>query len=72
MSFDPVVLSANLALVDEMYARYQADRRSVDPIWQRLFSNGGGPTAVAMSAPAAAAPSRQAVAQAAVDIRTGL
>src|SRR5687767_4281041 len=40
MGFDPVVLGSNLALVDEMYARYLADQASVDPMWRQLFSNG--------------------------------
>ncbi|HTM22897.1 MAG TPA: 2-oxoglutarate dehydrogenase E1 component [Kofleriaceae bacterium] len=62
MAFDPVVLGANLSLVDEMYARYLADHASVDPYWRQLFSNG-------VSLPT---PSRAAVAQAVVDTRTGM
>src|SRR5688572_26362017 len=88
MGFDPVVLGSNLALVDEMYARYLADQASVDPMWRQLFSNGvhlnvggtvgGGhgsttrPAAVAIPPVVQAAPSRSAIASAAVDARTGL
>jgi 2-oxoglutarate dehydrogenase E1 component len=62
MSLDPVSLGYNLALLDEMYARFQADPGSVDPIWRELFINGQAPefpvarTQAAEAAPAARAP----------------
>jgi len=43
MSLDPVSLGHNLALLDEMYDRFQADPDSVDPIWRELFVNGQAP-----------------------------
>ena len=54
MSLDPVSLGYNLALLDEMYARFQADPGSVDPVWRELFVNGQAPEFVAR--PAAATP----------------
>jgi 2-oxoglutarate dehydrogenase E1 component len=85
MGFDPVVLGSNLALVDEMYARFLADPASVDPMWRQAFTNGvhlnvggghGSTTRPAQHGPippvAQAAPSKSAIASAAVDARTGL
>jgi len=80
MAFDPLVLGSNLALVDEMYARYLADRDAVDPAWQQLFGNGvalaapraarGAP--IASPPPAPVGPIPTAVAAAAAEARTGL
>ena len=40
MAIDLVSLGNNLALIDELYARYQHDPSSVDPSWRSLFRNG--------------------------------
>ena len=53
MSLDPVSLGQNLALLEEMYARFQADPGSVDPVWRELFVNGQAPD---FAAPVTAAP----------------
>src|SRR5512132_4034427 len=61
MSLDPVSLGQHLALLDEMYARFQADPGSVDPVWRELFVNGQAPDfPVTRAEPVARAePSRQ-------------
>ncbi|HEU5058740.1 MAG TPA: hypothetical protein VFU21_19540, partial [Kofleriaceae bacterium] len=63
MSLDPVSLGQNLALLDEMYARFQADPGSVDPVWRELFINGQAPDFAARPAPGAAAPAAPAPAR---------
>jgi 2-oxoglutarate dehydrogenase E1 component len=51
MSLDPVSLGHNLAVLDEMYARFRDDPGSVDPVWRELFVNGQAPEALAAVIP---------------------
>lgn len=39
MSKDLLELAGSLSLLDELYARYQADPGSIDPSWRRLFES---------------------------------
>jgi 2-oxoglutarate dehydrogenase E1 component len=43
MPRDLVSLGSNLALVDELYARYREDESSVEPEWRALFEDGQVP-----------------------------
>jgi 2-oxoglutarate dehydrogenase E1 component len=49
---DLLELAINLPFVDEMFARYQKDKASVDPSWRALFENGAAPAAWTRPAPA--------------------
>jgi len=50
MSFDPVTLGSSMALVDELYERFQRDPSAVDPTWRALFENGHDLTQPVLSA----------------------